>query len=241
MTTQSEEVSQTHPLGPVVESAKTRKTFAMVLMICLLVLSVLSLLLGITNIFLYIDYGNSYAMTENTHVEFTIIIVETIFDFMWNILNIVFIVAFLMWLHRAYKRLQYFGVKGLSYSPAWAVGWYFIPILAAIIPYIVMRELWNASFYAEQDSAQWRKKPAAWLLFWWLPYLAASFINRLNNRLSFETAGDYKLDAIYVLIVESSYILSGVMLLMMMNRVTKAQDEELGERMTAPDEEEVMI
>ena len=37
-------------------------------------------------------------------------------------------IALLMWVYRASKNLEPLGVQGQRFSPAWAVGWWFVPI-----------------------------------------------------------------------------------------------------------------
>src|SRR5262249_39937269 len=38
-------------------------------------------------------------------------------------------IAFLIWFHRAHRNAAHLGAKGLTFTPAWAVGWFFIPIM----------------------------------------------------------------------------------------------------------------
>ncbi len=53
--------------------------------------------------------------------------------------------AFLLWFHRVYSNVLAFGVVGLKYSPAWAIGGFFIPLVQLVLPYRVGREIWVAS------------------------------------------------------------------------------------------------
>ncbi|MDQ2806045.1 MAG: DUF4328 domain-containing protein [Chloroflexota bacterium] len=55
------------------------------------------------------------------------------------------VVAFLLWIHRAYRNLPALGTSGLKYSPRWAVGGFFVPFLNLVRPFQVMREIWQAS------------------------------------------------------------------------------------------------
>jgi hypothetical protein len=55
------------------------------------------------------------------------------------------VVAFLLWLHRAYSNLRPLGAKHLNYSPGWAVGYFFIPFANLVRPYQAMREVWRWS------------------------------------------------------------------------------------------------
>jgi hypothetical protein len=48
---------------------------------------------------------------------------------------------FVIWVHRMQANTFALGVLGLRYTPAWAVGWYFVPIVNLWMPYRVMREI----------------------------------------------------------------------------------------------------
>jgi hypothetical protein len=54
-------------------------------------------------------------------------------------------ILFLMWVHRANRNLRAFCTEEPHYSPALAVGSFFIPILNFVWPFMVMREIWKGS------------------------------------------------------------------------------------------------
>lgn len=52
-------------------------------------------------------------------------------------------VFFLMWLHRSSSNLTAFGYwKSRGYSPAWAVGSFFVPIVNLFVPYQTTKYVW---------------------------------------------------------------------------------------------------
>jgi len=53
--------------------------------------------------------------------------------------------AFLVWFHRMHNNLPGLGGRELKYSPGWAVGGFFVPILDLVRPFQVMREVWHGS------------------------------------------------------------------------------------------------
>ncbi|MEN3335011.1 MAG: hypothetical protein V7641_4376 [Blastocatellia bacterium] len=57
---------------------------------------------------------------------------------------IIAVVAFLFWLHRAYKNLKPLGVEP-RYSPAWAVGAFIVPLVNLVLPFQIVQEMWRAS------------------------------------------------------------------------------------------------
>lgn len=54
------------------------------------------------------------------------------------------VVCFARWLYNATKRAHLFS-GGMTMSPGWAVGSYFIPIVNLFKPFQAMREIWQAS------------------------------------------------------------------------------------------------
>ncbi|AFM04397.1 hypothetical protein Fleli_2013 [Bernardetia litoralis DSM 6794] len=51
-------------------------------------------------------------------------------------------VLFLMWFRRAYKNIQIIGYE-TKHTDGWAVGGFFVPILAIYYPYNIMTEIWQ--------------------------------------------------------------------------------------------------
>lgn len=79
------------------------------------------------------------------------------------------IAAFCMWTHRVYRNLPALGARGLRYTPAWAVGWLFVPFVNLVIPFFVFSEIWRHSIPAPTDSAGQRGQRVSPLLVgWWI-------------------------------------------------------------------------
>jgi hypothetical protein len=77
-------------------------------------------------------------------------------------------VVFLKWVYRAYWNIQGFGAEGLRFSPGWALGYYFVPILNFVRPVQVMSEIWRVS----QDPQNWLQTRGSWLIgTWWALFL----------------------------------------------------------------------
>jgi len=105
------------------------------------------------------------------------------------IYTIVFIITgilFLMWIHRAHRNLQSLGNTNLKYSPGWAVGWFFVPILSWWKPYQVTTEIGKASDPTTDinDSTAWKKSSASSLVSsWWLLFIVSAVIGNIVLRL----------------------------------------------------------
>ena len=85
-------------------------------------------------------------------------------------------IVWLIWVHRTYANLRPLGADGLGYSPGWAVGYYFIPILNLFRPYQVMRETWQASDPTHAGGTDWRRITAPALLGWWWTLRLVTYI-----------------------------------------------------------------
>lgn len=120
-------------------------------------------------------------------------------------------IAFLVWFHRVHKNLQALGAGDLTYTPAWAVGSFFVPILNLFRPLQVMREVWHCSDPArlEQDNAPFgpcardRLGTPSLIRWWWALYLISYFLGNAIFRLSFAddpTIGELKVLSILVVI-----------------------------------------
>ena len=62
--------------------------------------------------------------------------------FVFLVLTIVFVC---MWMYRANANARALGAGGISVSPGWCAGWWFIPIASLWMPYRAMKEVYLAS------------------------------------------------------------------------------------------------
>jgi Domain of unknown function (DUF4328) len=102
-----------------------------------------------------------------------------------SVLGILTGIIFLKWIYRSYKNIQGFGAQGLRFSPGWAVGYYFIPILSLIRPVQVMSEIWRAS----DDPRDWPKRPGSWLIAsWWTLFLVYTGVTQISLELAIQAS-----------------------------------------------------
>lgn len=90
------------------------------------------------------------------------------------------IVLWCMWIHRAARNINESQTTAFSFSPAWAVGWYFIPFANLITPFGVMREIWNASV-GDMDHLD---MPQPLVTLWWLSWISSSILSNISLRIS---------------------------------------------------------
>ena len=95
---------------------------------------------------------------------------------------------FFVWIHRAHKNLKALGAHGLKYSPGWAVGGFFTPILNLVRPYQVAKEIWKASDPNIDDDydISWQYARSSSAIGWWwtmsLLLLLAGIAGRAANQ-----------------------------------------------------------
>ncbi|HST53422.1 MAG TPA: DUF4328 domain-containing protein [Pyrinomonadaceae bacterium] len=101
------------------------------------------------------------------------------------------VVAFCMWIHRAYANLPALGnpKPALKHSPWWAVGSFFVPFANLVIPYRAVKEVWSKSdptvstdYYVAPQEASAPLVMSLWWAFW----LISNFVNNAAFRLRLE-------------------------------------------------------
>jgi hypothetical protein len=101
-------------------------------------------------------------------------------------------VAFLIWFHRVHKNLPSLGSTKLAFTPAWAVGFFFVPIFNLFRPVQAMREAWHGS-----DPGRWEggASPAgpddpagtatpALIGWWWALFILSNMASWASTRMS---------------------------------------------------------
>lgn len=97
------------------------------------------------------------------------------------------VVLFCMWLYRAYQNLPALGnpKQGLNFSPGWAVGSFFVPIVNLFVPYRAVRETWAKSDPAvpHDNYVAPQEPPAPGIMkAWWALWLISNFVDNASAR-----------------------------------------------------------
>jgi hypothetical protein len=96
-------------------------------------------------------------------------------------------IGFLMWVHRAAKNLRALGATNLEFTPGWAVGYYFVPILNLFKPYQAMKEIWRESDPRLMTySSKGLKEARLPFLFplWWSGWILGNIASQVSLRVS---------------------------------------------------------
>jgi hypothetical protein len=77
------------------------------------------------------------------------------------------------WIYRAHANLHEAGVSELTYSPAWSVGSFLVPLVNFVVPFRAMRELYNRS----HGEGPWQARtPVADVSSWWSCHVVAGLV-----------------------------------------------------------------
>jgi Domain of unknown function (DUF4328) len=175
------------------------------------------------------ELAGAFTVSSDPDVELTAI--EGLYALVAIALTIVAvttIILWCMWLHRAARNIVDSELTAFGFTPAWAVGWHFIPFANLFKPFEVMREIWNASV-GHMDALD---QPEPLVTRWWATWLSSSILGNISLRLSLnaETA-----DAIYwaTAIGAVSSILSLIAIptaMKMLTSITEGQQQRFSER-----------
>jgi hypothetical protein len=139
-------------------------------------------------------------------------------------LGVVTAITFLKWVYRAYKNVQGFGAEGLRFSPGWAIGYYFVPILSLIRPVQVMSEIWRASY----DPRNWPRSPGSWLIAaWWTLFLLYSGVTQVSLQIGIQasTNDQWTLAAVFAILGDFFSVPLSIIVLRLVTEIYKRQKE----------------
>jgi len=93
--------------------------------------------------------------------------------------------AVLIWRYKVNRNCWYFGAEQMRFTPGWAVGWSFVPVMNFFRPYQVMQEIWKIS----TDLENWKNQKSSVLIkWWWFFCLVDVFFGRVFSRLAIKGA-----------------------------------------------------
>ena len=144
-------------------------------------------------------------------------------------------VTFLIWLYRASKNLAPLGTQNQEYSPGWAVGYWFIPIVSFFVPYQVVKEIWKGSLpepYSQIPTASAELPTSPLLLPWWIAWLAGIWAGNITAFLWFGTTTVQELivSDVITLMSNAALLIALVLVLILIWQITRNQERRHAER-----------
>jgi Domain of unknown function (DUF4328) len=92
-------------------------------------------------------------------------------------------VAFSMWFHRAYRNLSALSAEDLRFTPAKAVGSFYIPFVNLVRPYHVAKEIWTKSDPQLSRPTEAPDADPRRIGLWWLCFLVSGMAGNIAGRL----------------------------------------------------------
>lgn len=93
-------------------------------------------------------------------------------------------ILILMWIFRANANVRALGAVRMDYTPAWAVGWYFVPFANLAMPYLALKDVWKAS--ARPHDPPGARGPGIVFPLWWTLWLSSNIAANVGFRLALE-------------------------------------------------------
>ncbi len=89
-------------------------------------------------------------------------------------------VLFLMWHYRVHHQLHAVHGSGVKFTPGWVIAGWVIPFANLVLPYLVMRSSWRASFPSMNRSDG---HLPGYLILWWLGYLIGETLTSVADSM----------------------------------------------------------
>lgn len=140
---------------------------------------------------------------------------------LFALILLVAVVFVAQWIYRAHANLRAAEIDGLSFTPGWAVGWYFIPFANLIKPFQAMRELWNASLALDEGYGS-EADPR--LKLWWGAWIGGNILSNIGTRMEgYGTSGSTAAGAVLDIVSTAVLVAAGWFLLQIVETVNGAQ------------------
>ncbi len=100
-------------------------------------------------------------------------------------------ILFMRWWHRAYRNLNSLTDQKLRWSPGWAVGYWFVPILCLIRPYQIAKDIWIGCTPSDSKSYTTHENlsPSTTIVsMWWFVWVGFGLFNQIMLRDSINDA-----------------------------------------------------
>jgi hypothetical protein len=161
-------------------------TFVSAYSLALVVAGLLSLFILISLASAVVDISLMQLLSKTTSASTTAagvnesLILSLVIRFLLVGILLLTAVFFLIWIYRTHKNLTVLGATELKYSPGWAVGGFFVPLVNLFRPYQVVTEIWKASAREARRGGgiNWKYEHVpVYFGVWWGLGLLSGFFN----------------------------------------------------------------
>jgi hypothetical protein len=172
----------------------------------------------------YLDTGDIDALDTSDDLYAILLLPSAAF-------TITAIVMFLRWFSRAYRNLPALGVRGLRFTPGWAVGAWFVPFLNLVRPKAIADDIWRASDPELPSAAPapvWRTRRVAGFVHWWWGTYLLSFLLRPPGSLDGTIGDDDASLARWESVRNLLTVVAGILAIRLVTQVTERQRRRAG-------------
>ncbi len=134
-------------------------------------------------------------------------------------------IVFCMWLHRAYRNLPTIGVAEVRFTPAWVVGYFFIPIVNLFRPYQAVKEIYIKSDCAYEPAVA---ESAPIVGSWWAAWLFYNWFSWRALRISLtagDNIGDLAAGTVLYVVSDAINILAAILAIAVVRGINWRQEE----------------
>lgn len=141
-------------------------------------------------------------------------------------------ILFLVWIYRTHRNLPALRASGLKYSPNWAVGGWFIPIMNLWRPYQVIAEIWRASDpeISDPEGQAWLTAPVSPLIkIWWAFWIIGGVIGNFLLRSAFQEPEDieaFRTQSITFIVSDGLDIVAAILAILVVLYIADRQEEK---------------
>lgn len=134
------------------------------------------------------------------------------------------VICFCRWKHRTYSNLPALDSPAPRYSPNWAVGSYFVPILNLFRPFRAMKDIWNGTLRRDLETS------VPTINYWWIAWMASAVIENASARLELraETVAQVQAARGISVVSDMADVIAAILLIKVVSAITTAQTSAAG-------------
>jgi hypothetical protein len=138
---------------------------------------------------------------------------------------VVTVIAWLTWQHRAYGLLSLASSIPTTFTPGWAIGWWFVPFANVFRPYQVMKEMWLRSAATDGGGTVDGLEAPNVIKWWWGSWLIAGFVANTSFRMAVgaNTIDQLLWSTVLGMVDDSVTILVACLALVIISRISTLQ------------------
>lgn len=133
---------------------------------------------------------------------------------------VITVVVFASWIVLVNRNARALGAVGMTFSPGWSVGWYFVPIASLWKPFQAMREIWKASV----NPTGWQSLPTHPVVgWWWAAFVLSCITGQISYRMPTNSLDELGASSVVSMIDDGVDIVATALALLLVARLCRIQ------------------